>query len=150
VYWIAILLSAKLQLPKNIYVHGYITVGGQKMSKTLGNVIDPEDLLKSFPVDAIRYYFLREMSTTEDGDFTIERCKETYNAHLANEFGNLASRTSKLCEKLTLTPPITPTYSKEVGARIDAFKLKDAFDLIWDTITELNKILTEKSCGNLK
>jgi len=144
VYWIAMLLSAKLQLPKNIFVHGYITVSGQKMSKTLGNVIDPEDLLKTFPVDVVRYYFLREMSTTEDGDFTFERCKETYNAHLANELGNLASRTAKLCSTLTLTSPIHPTYSQHIGKKIDAFQLKEAFDAIWENITALNKTLTDK------
>jgi methionyl-tRNA synthetase len=90
------------------------------------------------------------MSTTDDGDFTIERCKETYNAHLANELGNLASRTSKLCDGLELTAPISPKYSKNVGSLIDAFQLKDAFDVIWTRVAELNKTLTDKKPWELE
>ena len=143
VYWIAILLSAKLQLPKSIFAHGYITVGGQKMSKTLGNVIDPLDLLQQFPIDALRYYFVREMSTSEDSDFTIERCRTTYQAHLANELGNLASRTAKLCEDLTLHQPPPLSFTNTVGEQINSFKLRDAIDHIWDRVAGLNKTLTD-------
>lgn len=92
IYWIAFLLSAKISLPKTIFVHGYLTVGGQKMSKSLGNVIDPFELVKKYGVDAVRYFLLREIPATEDGDFTYEKFEERYNADLANGLGNLVAR----------------------------------------------------------
>jgi len=98
VYWPAMLLSAKLPLPKSVLVHGYITSGGQKMGKSLGNVVDPEEILKKYGTDAVRYYLLKEIPTQSDGDFTDERFKEVYNADLANCLGNLVSRVAKLCE----------------------------------------------------
>ncbi len=145
VYWIAMLLSAKLSLPKNVYVHGYITVGGQKMSKTLGNVVDPFEMAQKFGSETLRYYFLREMSTTEDIDFTIDRLKETYQAHLANELGNLASRTAKLCEALQIQKvPVPTTFTPAVAEAIESYRFKDAVDAVWLKVTELNKILTDK------
>lgn len=99
IYWPAFLLSAKLKLPKALFVHGYFTVNGQKMSKSLGNVIDPLDVVKEFGVDAFRYYLLREIPSTADGDFSITRLKEVYNADLANGLGNTVSRLAKLCER---------------------------------------------------
>lgn len=84
VYWPAFLLSAKLSLPKQIFVHGYLTVNGQKMSKTLGNVVDPIEMIEKFGVDAIRYYLLREIPAYDDGDFSERRLVELYNSDLAN------------------------------------------------------------------
>jgi len=98
VYWPAILMSAGLPLPKSVLVHGYITSGGQKMAKSLNNVIDPEEILKKYETDPIRYYLLKEIPTQSDGDFTKERFKEVYNADLANTLGNLVSRVTTLCE----------------------------------------------------
>ena len=145
VYWIAMLLSAKLQLPKHVYVHGYITVGGQKMSKTLRNVIDPFEMARKFGSETLRYYFLREMSTTEDVDFTVDRLKETYQAHLANELGNLASRTAKLCETLHIQKvPIPKTFTPAVAKAIESYRLKDAADSVWLKVIELNKTVTDK------
>ena len=100
IYWPAFLLSAKLPLPKSLFIHGYFTVNGQKMSKSLGNVIDPVDLINKYGADALRYYFLREIPPTEDGDFSEEKLKNVYNADLANGLGNLVSRVAKLCEKI--------------------------------------------------
>jgi methionyl-tRNA synthetase len=94
--WPALLLSAHLTPPKELLVHGFITSGGAKMSKTLGNVLDPEEFIKEYGIDALRYYLAREVSTTEDGDLTREKFKETYNANLANGLGNLVSRTLKM------------------------------------------------------
>lgn len=99
IYWPAFLLSAKLPLPKSLFVHGYFTVNGQKMSKTLGNVIDPVELINKYGTDALRYYFLSQISSTSDGDFSEEKLKTVYNADLANGLGNLVSRVAKLCEK---------------------------------------------------
>ena len=98
VYWPAFLLSAKLKLPKTIFVHGYLTVEGQKMSKTVGNVIDPNELIKKYGTDALRYYLLREIPPFDDGDFSERRFKELYNADLANGLGNLVARVAKLAE----------------------------------------------------
>ncbi len=98
VYWPAFLLSAGLQLPKKILVHEYITVDNQKMSKTVGNVLDPIPLIEKYGTDALRYYLLAKISPFSDGDFSEEKFKETYNADLANGLGNLVARTAKLCE----------------------------------------------------
>ena len=77
--WIGMLLSAEIELPKAIYVHGFITSGGHKMSKSLNNVISPVEVADKYGIDAMRYYLLREIPTTDDGDFTYERFEELYN-----------------------------------------------------------------------
>ncbi len=99
VYWPAMLLSAGLDLPKELFVHGYINMGGEKMSKSLGNVIDPFELAQKYGADAVRYYLLKQIHPLEDSDFTIEKFEEVYNADLANGLGNLVSRTANLIEK---------------------------------------------------
>ncbi|MBU2101663.1 methionine--tRNA ligase [Patescibacteria group bacterium] len=97
--WPGMLLSAGLPLPKSIFVHGFITSEGEKMSKTIGNVIDPFEVVEEFGSDAFRYYLLREIPSDEDGDFSIDKFKERYNADLANGLGNFASRVTTLAEK---------------------------------------------------
>jgi len=99
VIWGSLLLSAGLPLPKTIFVHGFITVGGQKMSKSLGNIIDPFELVKKYGVDAVRYFLLREIPSTEDGDFTYEKFEKRYNSDLAKGLGNLVARTLTMVEK---------------------------------------------------
>ncbi len=94
VYWPAILLSAGLALPKTIFVHGYITVEGQKMSKSLGNIVDPFALLEKYGIDALRYYFLSEVPTFDDGDFSERQLAEKNNSELAANVGNLVNRTT--------------------------------------------------------
>lgn len=96
VYWIGMLLSAQLPTPKTIFVHGYITADGQKMSKSLGNVIDPFALVEKYGLEPVRYYLLKEIPTHSDGDFSYSRFAELYTADLANGFGNLCSRVAKL------------------------------------------------------
>jgi len=100
IYWIAFLLSAKLALPKIIFVHGYLTSAGQKMSKSLGNVIDPFELVKKYGCDPVRYFLLREIPPTEDGDFTYQKFEERYNADLASGLGNLVARVVTLAAEL--------------------------------------------------
>ncbi len=96
--WPAMLLSAGIQLPKEIFVHGYITSGGKKMSKTIGNVVDPKEIVDKYGAEAFRYFMAREISPFEDGDFTEEKFVTAYNANLANGLGNLVSRVLKMSE----------------------------------------------------
>jgi len=90
--WIGMLLSAKIDLPKQIYVHGFVTSEGQKMSKSLGNVVDPVEVAQEWGADALRWYLLSEIPNGQDGDFSAGRFKEKYDAELANSLGNLVSR----------------------------------------------------------
>lgn len=92
VYWPAMLMSAGEPLPEIIFVHGYLTIAGEKISKTLGNVVPPAEPVARFGVDAVRYWMLREVPPTEDADYTDERLERRYNADLANDLGNLLNR----------------------------------------------------------
>lgn len=107
--WPAMLLSAGLPLPKKIFANGFFTVDGQKISKSLNNAIDPLELIKEYPFDAIRYYLLRDIPFGNDGDFSHERLKDRYNADLANGLGNLVSRV------LTMIDPTSPTRLRGAG-----------------------------------
>jgi len=93
VYWPAFLMSADLPLPKQVFGHGFLLHRGEKMSKTLGNVVDPQDLIRAFGVDQLRYFLLREVTFGQDGGYTPEAIVNRVNADLANSFGNLAQRT---------------------------------------------------------
>jgi len=144
VYWPAILLSAHLELPKKICVHGYFTVNGQKMSKTIGNVVDPFNVVEKFGTDSVRYYLLREVSTSEDGDFSIERLREVRNTILANDLGNLASRCASLSRTEVFTVIAPTQISTTVASYIDQFKLKEAMDEIWERVQTLNTKITQE------
>ena len=96
IYWPALLLAAGEELPKKIFVHGFFTVDGEKMSKTVGNVIDPNELVKEFGVEATRYLLLSQFSFGRDGDISIEKLKKDYNSDLANGLGNLVNRLKKV------------------------------------------------------
>jgi methionyl-tRNA synthetase len=99
VYWPAMLLSAGLPVPDQVFGHGFLTKDGQKMGKTLGNVLDPFDLVKRYGSDAVRYYFLKEIEFGRDGDFSETRFVNILNADLANDLGNLLNRTLKMVHK---------------------------------------------------
>jgi methionyl-tRNA synthetase len=99
VYWPAMLMSANLPLPKHVFGHGFLTKDGQKMGKSLGNTLDPLDLVDRFGADAVRYYFLKEIEFGRDGDFSEERFIQILNADLANDLGNLLNRTLKMSLK---------------------------------------------------
>lgn len=102
IYWPAMLKSAGILPPKSVFVHGYVTAEGEKISKSLGNVIDPIEYIDKYGVDAVRYYLLREIPAFSDGDFSQKRFVDVYNSELANSLGNLVSRVAKLAEGLTI------------------------------------------------
>lgn len=136
VYWPAFLLSAKLQLPKKLFVHEYFTVNGQKMSKTLGNVYDPVPLVKKYGADPLRYYCLAKISPFQDGDFSEDKFNESYNADLANGLGNLVARVAKLCEQSSIEAPITPKgFDPKMIVHLESYKFNEALNHIWGEIT---------------
>ena len=144
IYWPAFLLSAGLKLPKSIFVHGYFTVNGQKMSKTVGNVIDPVQLINKYGADPLRYYFLREIPPTSDGDFSERRFKDLYNADLANGLGNLTARIAKLCEMNNIN--VKPFVSHFVPTdHLSNYEFSLALEEIWKNIKKLDvEINTDK------
>src|SRR3989338_5215817 len=98
IYWVAMLLAAKLPVPKSILVHGYVSIEGEKISKSIGNVISPKTVVEKYGTDALRYFLIREIPTSEDGDFSEAKLVDRYNGDLANNLGNLVSRVAKLVE----------------------------------------------------
>lgn len=140
VIWQAMLLAAELPNSHNIVVNGFITgEGGIRMSKTLGNVVDPLEMVREYGTDALRMFLLTEVSSFEDSPFTIERFKDAYNANLANGLGNLASRILTLSEKYI--EPITeaPVYSNV----IENFDIQKTMEHIRGTISELDKYIND-------
>ncbi len=143
VMWQAMLMSADLPNTKQIFIHGFINSGGQKMSKSLGNVIDPKEIVREYGTDALRYFLLREIHPYEDSDFTIERFKESYNANLANGIGNLTSRIMKMAEANLEQVVEIPehTIMEEYFTFFDKFEFNKAMDYIWAKIAELDGII---------
>ncbi|MCX7996731.1 MAG: methionine--tRNA ligase [Patescibacteria group bacterium] len=148
--WQAMLMSAGLPPSKGIYIHGFITVDGQKMSKSLGNVVHPFDIVSTFGTDAVRYYLLREIPSLDDGDFSLSRMNDIYESDLANELGNLVTRITNLAEKdgLTLTEEsnglweqsLPPGFSGPDGTgAIEAFQFNTALETLWREVKSLNK-----------
>lgn len=146
VYWPAMLLSAGLPLPKAVFSHGFITSGGQKMSKTLGNVIDPYDLADKFGFEALRYFLLKEIPPFDGGDITLDKFSKTYNADLANGLGNLVQRVAKLCKlKRFVSPPVFPyppdlpnRPDSSIPSRIEHFEFNLALEELWKDFSALD------------
>jgi len=138
------MVSPLTPLPTTIFVHGYVTSGGQKMSKSLGNVIDPNILIDKYGTDAVRYFLLRHGHATEDFDITDEQCHEWYTAHLTNGLGNLVARVMKLAEEYLPKPIAIPRgpYTLEVFEAIERFEFNVAMDEIWKEIQELDQRIT--------
>lgn len=146
IYWPAMLLSAGLPLPTTIYAHEYLSINGQKMSKTLGNVIYPGELVEKFGVDGTRYLLITALPYSKDGDLSWEKMTEKYNADLANGLGNLVSRVIKLAEKLTtndLRQTTSLEYPEELKKLLSDYKLSEALQSIWKKVAEANKYIDE-------
>jgi methionyl-tRNA synthetase len=165
IYWPVILLSAGIQLPQKIFVHGYLTSKGQKMSKSLGNVIDPFELVEKYGstnspqagTDAVRYFLLREIPATEDGDFTYEKFEKRYNSDLAAGIGNLTARLITIAAKLKF-PKGKPSASygaskfqvvidktrKNWEKALGDFNFNEALVLIWDLISFCDKTINDE------
>lgn len=155
--WPGMLLSAGLPLPKKILVHGFITSGGQKMSKSLGNVIDPIEAVQTYGVDALRYYLLKEIPTVDDGDFSWKRFIEVYNHELADNLGNLLSRVIQMTHKFFAgqVPKSQASTSISNGAQNaingvkqnlgqDKIDFAKAIDAINQYVASLNGLVEEK------
>lgn len=151
IYWPAFLLSAKLPLPKKLFVHEYITVNGQKMSKSVGNVLDPLPLIEKYGADAVRYYLLAKISPFADGDFSEEKFIESFNADLANGLGNLVARVARLAERENLTAPeISTLLNPDVVDKLKEFKFNEALGLVWAKIAEADKKVSEEKPWELE
>lgn len=155
--WQAMLLSAGLPNSRQIFIHGFITASGQKMSKSLGNVVDPFELTEKYGTDAVRYFLLREIPSAEDGDFTYEKFEQRYNADLAKGLGNFTARTITLSGKIesrNLNPKSTSqslksktiikkTWEKRDRA-LESFKFNEALIAIWELISFCDKYIEKE------
>lgn len=147
--WQAMLLSAGVPLSKQIFIHGFITSGGQKMSKSLGNVIDPIAVIDRYGVDALRYVLLRHMNPFEDSDLTEAHVHEHYTANLVNGLGNLVARVMKLAEE-HLPHPVELTDEDEkiedaFFQSVDAYRFNEAMDLVFEHVAKGDLYMTEKA-----
>lgn len=153
IYWVAMLSSAGLSIPTKEFIHGYVTINKEKISKSIGNVISPENVVVKYGVDATRYYLLREIPAYSDGDFSDSRFKELYNADLANNLGNLVSRLAKLSANINYVHNINTFDNKfypEVKNQLNSFRFDEALKFIFQKITELNKFTDEKTPWKLQ
>lgn len=145
IYWPAMLMSAGVPLPSHVVLHGYITVNGQKMSKTLGNVVDPMELIKTYGGETVRYYFARHISMFEDGDYRDDAIKDAYNTFLANGLGNLTSRVMKMATThipssvLPLEVKIPANYHKAFSE----FNITEAANCVWSEIVQADGYINQ-------
>jgi methionyl-tRNA synthetase len=146
--WPAILMNLKLPLPKQLYVHGFITVEGKKMSKSLGNVLHPVEIVSKYGVDACRYYFLRHVPSYDDGDFSWQRLEAAYNNELANELGNAVQRTVAMIQNyqhgvVGEIPPAEHDIAQYEEA-LAACRFDRALDEVWEQVRGLNQYIDEE------
>lgn len=143
IIWPAMLMGLGLPLPKVICSHGFILANGQKMSKSLGNVVDPIEAINKHGVDAFRYYFLRHIDTFVDSDFTWDKFEDAYNNELANDLGNLVQRLATLANKNNIvidsTEEIAIDTDRQYSDFMNLFEFSKAFDYAWEKVQNINK-----------
>jgi methionyl-tRNA synthetase len=156
VFWPALLLAAGYELPKRLYIHGYLLMDGEKMSKSLGNVLDPFAVMEQFGTDALRFYCLREVGFGQDGSVSPAGFESRYETELANDYGNLASRTLAMIGRyregvipdVAVDPALDPDFeglSERVMELIDVTDLTGALDEIWQRVRRLNRYVEERA-----
>ncbi len=156
VYWPALLMAAELELPAHVFVHGYLLMDGEKMSKSLGNVLDPFAVIDRFGADALRFYVLREVPFGQDGSVSTASFELRYETELANELGNLASRTLSMLARYRdgLVPAVAldeelsgefAALPARVAAHIDRAELTLALEEIWQRVRRLNRYVEERA-----
>jgi methionyl-tRNA synthetase len=165
VYWPAFLMSAGLPLPKRVFAHGFIFNKGEKMSKSVGNVLDPFDLIKAYGVDTVRYFFLREVPFGQDGNYSHDSIVGRMNADLANDLGNLAQRSlsmiAKNCGGVVPTPGALEDADRALLASADALlatsraaydrqEIHRSLEAIWAVVAETNRWFTAAAPWALK
>lgn len=147
--WPAMLLSLGLPLPEELFIHGFFLIDGQKMSKSLGNVISPDELVKKYGTDATRYLLMSATVFGHDGDIGWEKFNEKFNADLANGLGNLVSRVSNLLEKNEIELDFNPNGDKDLteayGGRMNELALDDALKILWAVFRKCDEELTKKA-----
>ena len=158
IIWPAMLLSVGLELPKKIFAHGWLTINGQKISKSLGNAIDPRVFVKKYGNDVVRYYLIRDIVFGKDGDFSEENLVKRLNADLANDYGNLLHRTTAMVKKhFDSKIPKIGTFQgidnwlleryektlKSFVSLMDSYKLTEALEKVWAFIADVNKYFDE-------
>ncbi|MDD2657104.1 MAG: methionine--tRNA ligase [Candidatus Pacebacteria bacterium] len=137
--WQAMLMSAEIKNTDSVFYHGFITSGGAKMSKSIGNVINPLDLVEQYGTDAVRYLLLRHVSPVEDSDLTLEAIHDHYTAHLTNGLGNLVARVMQLAETYLQNPVSADAATPEP---IVGFKFNEAMDAMWARISAADLRIT--------
>jgi methionyl-tRNA synthetase len=146
--WPAMLKSAGYRLPDEVYIHGFINLEGEKISKSLGNVIRPTDLVEKYGTDAVRYYLLKNGPITEDADISITQLEEIYNGELANGLGNTVARIAKLAERSELDFPLSHEqidWQGEIFLPLEKQRTDIALANIWNLLSDLDKHINEKA-----
>ena len=146
IIWPAMLLGLGLPLPKNLVSHGMVLADGQKMSKSIGNVVDPIEVIEKHGIDGFRYFFLRHIDTFADSDFTWEKFDDAYNNELANDLGNLVQRLATLAQKnnFELQSPVELSIPQEYVDLMDRFEYSKAMDYVWEILQGLNRKIDEE------
>lgn len=143
--WQAMLLAADLPTSRQIIIHGFITSDGQKMSKSLGNVINPFELINKYGTDAVRFFIAHDLNPFEDSDVTPERIHNSFNSNLANGLGNLVARITKLSENLELTAPeYTLKFDPTIVDKLNEYKFNEAIDIIWQHISVIDRQINDQ------